>query len=147
MIYFADVLIFFAFLLVIGDFFAMSYGVFTVAGAVFFIIGTVLLFSLMSAVPVFFIRIVLPTYVALTIFAAIFVYLGYKAYRTKVRMGEDSLINQEGIITSDISSGKEGKVLINGEIWTAYSDEDMPKDTKVVIIHVDRKLRLKVKRL
>ncbi len=145
MAYLADFLIFFAFILVITDFFAMSYGVFTAAGAIFFVVGTVILFSVMHAVPAFFIRIVLPTYITLTVFVSIFVYLGYKAYRTKVKIGESTLINEEGEVTKDIRLGGEGKIIVNGELWTAFSDSEILKGTNAVIIKVDKKLRLKVK--
>lgn len=147
MVYFADVLIFIAFCLVIADFFAMSYGVFTAAGAVFFIIGTVILFSVMSAVPAFFIRIVLPTYITLTVFVGIFAYLGYKAYRTKVKVGVDTIIGQEAVVTNDIKAKSDGKVVFNGELWTAYSNDDILKDVKVKIVSIDKKLRLEVKPL
>ncbi len=145
MVYFADVLILLAFIFVITDFFAMSYGVFTAAGAIFFVIGTVILFSVMPAVPGFFIRIVLPTYITLTVFVSIFVYLGYKAYRTKVKVGGATLINEVGEVTRDIKAGGEGKILINGELWTAYSDYEILKDSKAVIIDIDSGLRLRVK--
>lgn len=145
MVYFADILIFFAFILVVADFFAMSYGAFTATGAVFFVIGTVILFTVMHSVPAFFIRIVLPTYVTLTVFVSIFVYLGYKAYRSKVKVGESTLINQIGEVAKDIKEGSEGKILINGELWTAFSDYEILKGFKAVIIEVDNGLRLKVK--
>ena len=145
MVYFADVLILLAFIFVITDFFAMSYGVFTAAGAIFFVIGTVILFSVMPAVPGFFIRIVLPTYITLTVFVLIFVYLGYKAHRTKVKVGEATLINEVGEVTRDIKAGGEGKILINGELWTAYSDYEILKGSKAVIIDIDSRLRLRVK--
>lgn len=145
MVYLADVLIFFAFMFVIVDFFAMSFGVFTAAGAVFFIVGTVILFSAVSVVPAFFIKIVLPTYIALTVFVSIFIYLGYKAYRAKVKSGKATFINQIGEVAKDIKSEAEGKIFINGELWTAYSDYEILKDSKAVVISVDGKLRLKVK--
>ena len=145
MAYLADLLIFFAFVLVVTDFFAMSYGVFTAAGAIFFVVGTVILFSVMHAVPAFFIRIVLPTYITLTVFVSIFVYLGYKAYRTKVKIGESTLINEEGEVAKDIKEGAEGKILINGELWTAFSDNEILRGSKAVVTEIDNKLRLKVK--
>ncbi len=145
MAYLADLLIFFAFVLVVTDFFAMSYGVFTAAGAIFFVVGTVILFSVMHAVPAFFIRIVLPTYITLTVFVSVFVYLGYKAYRTKVKIGESTLINEEGEVAKDIKEGAEGKILINGELWTAFSDNEILRGSKAVVTEIDNKLRLKVK--
>jgi len=147
MAYLADFLIFFAFILVVSDFFAMSYGVFTAAGAIFFVVGTVILFSVIHNVPAFFIRIVLPTYITLTVFVSIFVYLGYKAYRSKVKIGESTLINETGEVAKDIKAGGEGKILVNGELWTAFSDDEIPKGSKAVITEIDNKLRLKVKLL
>ncbi len=145
MVYFADFLIFIAFILVITDFFAMSYGVFTSAGAILFVIGTIILFYIVHNVPIFFIRIVLPTYVTLTVFVLIFAYLGYKAYKSKVKTGESLLLNQTGEVVSDINPNKDGKILINGELWTAYSDYTILKGNKVTVVKVDGKLRLKVK--
>jgi membrane-bound serine protease (ClpP class) len=145
MVYFADFLIFIAFMLVITDFFAMSYGVFTSAGAILFVIGTIILFYIVHNVPIFFIRIVLPTYVTLTAFVSIFAYLGYKAYKTKVKTGESLLLNQTGEVVLDVNPNKDGKILINGELWTAYSDYTILKGNKVTVVKVDGKLRLKVK--
>ncbi|MGC8555109.1 MAG: NfeD family protein [Candidatus Acidulodesulfobacterium sp.] len=145
MVYFADFLIFIAFMLVITDFFAMSYGVFTSAGAILFVIGTIILFYIVHNVPIFFIRIVLPTYVTLTVFVSIFAYLGYKAYKTKVKTGESLLLNQTGEVVSDVNPNKDGKILINGELWTAYSDYAILKGNKATVVKVDVKLRLKVK--
>lgn len=145
MVYFADILIFIAFVLVIADFFAMSYGVFTTAGAIFFIIGTVLLFSVMHVVPGFFIRIVLPTYAALTAFVSIVIYLAYKAHKTRVKVGEGALVGEVGQIVRDVKIGKEGKMLINGELWTVYSDDEILKGSEAVVINFDGQLRLNVK--
>ena len=145
MVYFADFLIIIAFILVITDFFAMSYGVFTSAGAILFVIGTIILFYIVHNVPIFFIRIVLPTYVTLTAFVSIFAYLGYKAYKTKVKTGESLLLNQTGEVVLDVNPNKDGKILINGELWTAYSDYTILKGNKVTVVKVDGKLRLKVK--
>jgi len=145
MVYFADFLIIIAFILVITDFFAMSYGVFTSAGAILFVIGTIILFYIVHNVPIFFIRIVLPTYVTLTVFVSIFAYLGYKAYKSKVKTGESLLLNQTGEVISDVNPNKDGKILINGELWTAYSDYTILKGNKVNVVKVDGKLRLKVK--
>ena len=144
MIYIADVLIFFAFILVITDFFVMSYGTLTLTGSIFFVIGTVILFSLMPVVPVFFERIILPTYITLVIFVSFFIYLGYKAHKSKLKVGSSLLAGETGIVTVDIKAGKDGQVEVNGELWTAFSDQEILKGSKVVIIS-ENKLRLKVK--
>ncbi len=144
MIYIADVLIFFAFILVIVDFFVMSYGAFTLAGSVFFVVGTVILFSLMPVVPVFFERIILPAYITLVIFVSFFIYLGYKAHKSELKVGGSLLAGETGIVTVDIKAGKDGQIEVNGELWTAFSDQEILKRSKVVIVS-ENKLRLKVK--
>lgn len=145
MLYFADFLILFAFLFVISDFFALSYGVFTTAGAIFFVVGTVILFSAVHVVPVFFIRIVLPTYVVLTSFAVVFAYLGYKAYRSKVKTGIAAIIGEIGEVVKEIGPGHDGKIRINGELWTAVSDFSLPVGSQASVLEMDGKLRLRVK--
>lgn len=145
MVYFADILIFFAFIFVVVDFFAMSYGIFTASGAIFFIIGSILLFYVMPNVPGFFVRIVLPTYITLTIFVLVSAYLGYRAHMLKSRVGVTALLNEVGEATCDIKPEGEGKVFVNGELWTAFSDYEILKDSKVLIIDMDKRLRLKVK--
>ncbi|HEC24506.1 MAG TPA: hypothetical protein ENI54_00595 [bacterium] len=145
MVYFADILIFFAFIFVVVDFFAMSYGIFTASGAIFFIIGSILLFYVMPNVPGFFVRIVLPTYITITIFVLVSAYLGYRTHMSKVKVGMVTLLNEVGEVTRDIKPEGEGKVLVNGELWTAFSDYEILKNSKVVIIDTGNMLRLKVK--
>jgi len=99
----------------------------------------------MHTVPSFFIRIVLPTYVVLTVFISIVVYLAYKAHKTRVKAGKSALIGEVGEIVRDIKSTKEGKILVNGELWTAYSDYEILKGAEAIVINLDGQLRLDVK--
>jgi membrane protein implicated in regulation of membrane protease activity len=62
-----------------------------------------------------------------------------------VKTGESLLLNQTGEVVSDVNPNKDGKILINGELWTAYSDYTILKGNKVTVVKVDGKLRLKVK--
>lgn len=55
----------------------------------------------------------------------------------------DKLIGEYGIVTKNISKKQYGEVKINKKKWTAYSDENIPKDTKVKILSVDG-VKLKV---
>jgi membrane protein implicated in regulation of membrane protease activity len=48
----------------------------------------------------------------------------------------DSLIGREGIVVTDIIPGTlKGKVKIGSDIWSADSDEELSKDTAVVVDH------------
>lgn len=57
--------------------------------------------------------------------------------KNAVRTNADSLIGQTGIVTEDISNlDSTGQVQIQGQIWTARSEEEetqIPKGEKVVV--------------
>ncbi len=50
----------------------------------------------------------------------------------------------EGTAKTDISKD-EGTVYLHGELWSAYSDESIPKGDKVVVENISG-LRMKVKK-
>ena len=58
--------------------------------------------------------------------------------------GSEGLIGLEGIAKTDITKDS-GMVLLHGEIWSAYSDEPIPKGEKVVVELV-LGLRVKVRK-
>lgn len=57
----------------------------------------------------------------------------------------NALIGQHGICTSKISVIEFGQVKVNGEIWTASSDENIEPDTRVTVTGIDG-VKLQVKR-
>lgn len=49
-----------------------------------------------------------------------------------------SLIGKEGIVTIEINSDKaQGQVKVNGEIWSAKSDEIIPIDSKISVVKIE----------
>ena len=55
-----------------------------------------------------------------------------------------SLIGKEGIVVEDINSlAYTGKVKISGELWSAVSDTDLKKGTRVTVLQIDG-VKLKV---
>lgn len=62
-----------------------------------------------------------------------------------VKTNLDSVVGQIGIVTSDISEDKRGKVKIAGKIWTAISDLPISVGEKVEILAIEG-VKLVVKR-
>lgn len=56
-----------------------------------------------------------------------------------------ALIGQHGIALSSIKPLTLGQVKVNGEIWTAISDEEIDPDTRIEVIGIDG-VKLKVKK-
>ncbi len=130
----AYILVIFAFALIATEFFVFSYGALTSISAILFVIATIVIFMFSPVVPGFFIDIILPSYVTLFIFIIIFIILGYKANKTKVKSSIDGIINSIAFVTADIPDNGFGQINLNGEIWAAYSDGPIEKGKKVVIV-------------
>ncbi len=153
MIMTAYILVIFAFALIMSDFFIFSFGVLTSISAILFVIASVIIFTFSPMFPDLFAEIILPAYVALFIFIVIFIILGYKANKTKVKSSIDSIANTAAFVTKDIPAGGFGQIDLNGEIWTAYADVAIDKGQKVIVVEsphsssvsVKDSLKLKVK--
>ena len=63
--------------------------------------------------------------------------------KNKVITTSDKLIGEQGIVTKTISKKQFGEVKVNKKKWTAYSDENISKGTKVKILSVSG-VKLKV---
>ena len=58
-----------------------------------------------------------------------------------------SLSGKKGIVTEKIDSvNSTGQVKVKGELWSAISDEDIEKDSKIKVLNVDG-VKLKVKKI
>lgn len=57
------------------------------------------------------------------------------------------LINKEGLVLEDIDSlNSTGKVKVNGELWSAVSDTNIPRDSKIKVLSIDG-VKLKVQKI
>lgn len=70
-------------------------------------------------------------------------YLYYKAQKRKITTGKEALIGETGVARSDVK--ESGEVNVHGEIWNAYSDEQISSGESVEIISVYR-LKVKIKK-
>lgn len=56
------------------------------------------------------------------------------------------IIGKEGIVIEDINAlNYTGKVKVSGQIWSAISEDNIPKDTKIRVLSVEG-VKLKVER-
>ncbi|MBZ0157463.1 MAG: nodulation protein NfeD [Alphaproteobacteria bacterium] len=122
-----------------------SYGMLTVGGLLSLILGSLMLFE--SPLPFFrlSLSIVLPAALITALFFAVTLRLAYRAAVRKPVTGEEGLIGLEGKAKSTITP-EGGMAALHGEIWSAFSDETIQKDERVVVTEV-RGLAVKVKRI
>ncbi len=122
----------------------VSYGMLTIGGIISMVLGSLMLYD--SSFP--FMRlsysIVIPAAIITAIFFVITFRLAYKAYKRKPVTGQEGLIGVIGIAKSDISR-EGGMVFVRGEYWTAYSDDFITKDDKIMVEEV-KGLKLKVRK-
>lgn len=57
--------------------------------------------------------------------------------RNEIKTNVDSLVGRIAIVTEDIIDGNRGVVKLDGQEWSAIANEDLVKDTKVVILSIE----------
>ena len=122
-----------------------SYGMLTIGGLISFVLGSLMLFE--SPIPALklSLSVVLPAALVTALFFVITFKLAYRAYRRKPVTGVEGLRGLEGIARTDISSAG-GMVIVHGEYWSAYSDDPIEKDEKIIVEDI-KGLKLKVKKI
>lgn len=122
----------------------VSHGVLTIGGIIAMIIGSLMLFETPGSFLRLSIYLILPAVVVTTLFFTVTIGLALKAHRRKPVTGKEELIGMGGIAKTDITKDG-GMVFLHGELWSAYSDENISKNDKVVVEGISG-LRIKVKR-
>lgn len=121
--WFGILFILMAFILFIVEVKAPTHGALTVAGTASFVVGALVLFN-SATVPSFF-RVNVPLVIGTAIFTALtfLIIVGYaiRAQRTPIRMGKESMGGKVGVVKEALVP--EGSVQMEGELWTAESDD------------------------
>jgi membrane-bound serine protease (ClpP class) len=122
-----------------------SHGLLTLGGIISLLLGSLLLFgnnppSLKISLP-FLISVVL-TFA--TLFGGI-TYLAVKTLKKKPVSGKEGLIGKKGKALTSITK-EGGKIFVEGEIWQAVSEEEIPEGSQVKIVEKEGFI-LKVKKL
>jgi len=122
----------------------ISHGVLTIGGVIAMLIGSLMLFESPAPFMKLSLLLILPAVTVTALFFTIVLGLAYKAYKRKPVTGAEGLIGLEGAANTDVTKSG-GMVLLQGEIWTAYSDEPISKGEKIVVELVSG-LKVKVKK-
>lgn len=123
-----------------------SHGLLTLGGIVSFVLGSLMLFKTNNP----FLRVsYLNIFIATALTVLFFVFIVYKAIKAQLKkpeVGSESLVGKIGEARTDIKGEKGGLVFLHGELWNAYSEKYIPKDSKVKVVAVEG-LRVKVEEL
>jgi membrane-bound serine protease (ClpP class) len=108
------------------------------------VLGSLMLFESPEPFYKLSLSIVVPAVLVTALFFTITFRLAYKAFRSKPVTGSEGLIGLEGKATEDITT-RGGMVSLHGELWSAFSDENIKKGEPVTVTEVSG-LKLKVKK-
>lgn len=137
------------FLIILGVIFfilelkVVSHGLLAIAGIISIILGSIMLIDLpKSALSISWKSILAVTLITAGFFLFVLSY-AVKAQFSKVKTGKEGLVGEEGVAKTDIAP--EGKVIIQGELWSARSDEPIKQGERVIVEKVEG-LVLKIRR-
>jgi len=110
-----------------------SYGLLTIGGLISLFIGSLMLIDAPGEFMKISLSLIITAVVVTFIFFTFIITLGIKAQFRRKSLGFDSLVGLEGRVIEEISPNKKGKILVKGEIWSAISDQVIPKDASVIV--------------
>ena len=121
-----------------------SYGMLSFAGVLSLVLGSMMLFK--GAGPQFQVAlgVLLPTILLVSGFFVGIVLLVVRAHTRKARTGADGLVDEVGVVKE--VRGREGKILVHGELWKAAFEDTVAVGDKVRVVSVEN-LVVKVGRL
>lgn len=121
-----------------------TFGALAISGFISMLLGSIMLISPDSPYGDIPLKVIIPVAVFSAVFFLGIAYLGFRAQMRKTKTGIEGLIGEKGEAITDINP--EGKILIQGEIWNAYSKEPIKKGEKVKVVKVEG-LTLKVEKI
>ncbi|MDD2338015.1 MAG: nodulation protein NfeD [Geobacteraceae bacterium] len=121
----------------------VSHGMLTVGGVLAMILGSLLLFDSPEPYLKVSLSIILTTDFLVTGFAIFVLRKAIAVHRIKPFSGKEGLVGEKGHADSDIMP--DGKVLIRGEYWEAWSDNPVSRGEKVIVVSVEG-MRVKVEK-
>ncbi|MBN2653589.1 MAG: nodulation protein NfeD [Nitrospirae bacterium] len=121
-----------------------SYGLLSLGGIGCVILGSIMLIDSPDPLMKLSLSVVVPAAAVTAVFFGLTIKLAFKAFKSQPVTGVEGLAGIHGTAISNIEEDK-GQIMIQGEIWSAYSDEPIPTGAKVVVESVDG-LRVKVKK-
>jgi len=137
-------LIIFGIILFIAEIKIVSHGMLSVAGVISLVLGSVMLFD--SSVPALRVSfsVMIPTILTVSLFFIAVVSLAVKAQMKKPFTGIEGMIGREGKTITPVYA--DGKVLVKGERWNAFSGELIEEGADIRVVGVEG-LKLEVEKI
>ncbi|MCE5312499.1 MAG: nodulation protein NfeD [Nitrospiraceae bacterium] len=121
-----------------------SYGLLSLGGIGCVILGSIMLIDSPDPLMKLSFSVVVPAAVVTALFFGLTVRLAFRAFKSKPVTGAEELPGIHGTAKTDISADA-GQVMVHGEIWSAYSEEPIEKNARIIVESVDG-LKVKVRR-
>jgi len=134
-------LIIFAIILFIAEIKVVSHGILTVGGIVSLVIGSLMLFQTPEPSLRVSWGVLIPAVAVTSLFFVAVIGIAVKAQLRRPQGGKEGMAGEEGRAVTEVF--KEGKVLVCGEYWSAFSDVPIANGSQVRVIRVEN-LKLKV---
>ena len=134
-------LILFAIILFIAEIKVISHGLLTVGGVVSLLIGSLMLFETPAGSLRISWTVLIPAVSMTSLFFIAVIAIALKAQLRKPQGGQEGMAGQEGRAVTDVLT--EGKVMILGEYWNAFSDRQIAAGSPVRVVKIEH-LRVKV---
>jgi membrane-bound serine protease (ClpP class) len=111
--------------------YVVSYGMLAIVGLVSFLAGSLLLFNTPEGDLQVSLQIIAGATTAMALVMLTAGYLIVKAMRARPISGAEGIVDKLGQV--DNWSGREGKVIVDGEYWNASGDEGIQQGDKIVV--------------
>lgn len=128
-------LILFSIILFIAEIKVISHGILTIGGIISLVIGSLMLFQTPDPALRVSWGVLIPAVLVTSLFFVAVIAIAVKAQLLKPKGGKEGMVGDEGVAVTEIAM--EGKVLIRGEYWSAFSDTPLAKGTKVRVVGVE----------
>jgi len=137
-------LIIFAIVLFVLEVKIVSHGLLTIGGIISMVFGSLMLFESPEPIYRISLAIIVPAALITALFFTLTFRLAYKALKRKPVTGSEGMVGLEGKAT-ELITRTGGMVSLHGELWSAFSDEDIERGQDIVVTAVSG-LKLKVKK-
>jgi membrane-bound serine protease (ClpP class) len=128
-------LILFAIILFIAEIKVISHGILTVGGIVSLVIGSLMLFQAPDPSMRISWSVLIPAVMVTSLFFIVVIAIAVKSQLRPRQGGQEGMRKEEGLAITDIH--REGKVLIHGEYWSAYSEKPIAKGSRIRVTRVE----------
>ncbi len=136
-------LIIFAIILFIAEIKVVSHGLLAIGGIISLFLGSLMLIESPAEYMRISLSVIIPAVIVSAAFFIFAITMAVRARMKKPTTGMEGLVGETGVASTEINP--EGKIIIRGEFWNAYSNEPIEKGEKVEVIAV-KNLKLQVKK-